>query len=92
VPLVSLAKMGAKDVLKPGQGVLIADNDIEDFSAKTVSLLRDKEYASGLGEMGRDYAATWSAAALAHRLVGFYHDVIENHIEVPTSSLDPQRG
>jgi glycosyltransferase involved in cell wall biosynthesis len=92
VPLVSLAEMGAKDVLKPGQGVLIADNDIEDFSAKAVRLLRDKEYASDLGAIGRDYAATWSAAELAHRLAGFYQAVIERHAEVPAASLDPQRS
>ncbi|MHB9103408.1 MAG: glycosyltransferase, partial [Sulfuricella sp.] len=92
VPLVSLAEMGAKDVLKPGQGVLIAGNDIEDFSAKAVRLLRDREYASGLGAIGRDYAATWSAAALAQRLAGFYQAVVERHAEVPAASLDPQRS
>jgi len=92
VPLVSIAEMGAKDVLKPGQGVLIADNDIEDFSAKAVRLLRDKEYASGLGAIGRDYAATWSAALLAQKLAGFYQAVIERHAEVPAASLDPQRS
>jgi len=92
VPLVSIAEMGTKDVLKPGQGVLIADNDIDDFSAKAVRLLRDKEYASGLGAIGRDYAATWSSAVLAQRLAGFYQAVIERHAEVPAASLDPQRS
>ncbi|GAO36760.1 glycosyl transferase family 1 [Sulfuricella sp. T08] len=92
VPLVSLAEMGAKDVLKPGQGVLIADNDIEDFSTKSVRLLRDKEYASSLGAIGRSYAATWSAAVLAQRLAGFYQAMIERHAEVPTASLDPQHN
>ncbi|MBU1692205.1 MAG: glycosyltransferase [Gammaproteobacteria bacterium] len=92
VPLVSLARMGAKDVLKPGQGVLIADDDIEDFSAKAVRLLRDKEYAAGLGEIGREYAASWSAVALAQRLAGFYQAMIERHAEVPTASLDPQHN
>lgn len=82
VPLVSLAEMGARDVLKPGQGVLVADNDIEDFSAKVVHLLRDKAAATELGELGRDYAGTWSAAALATRLAHFYRGVIERHVEV----------
>lgn len=85
VPLVSLAEMGARDVLKPGQGVLIADNDIEDFSAKVVHLLRDKAAATELGESGRDYAGTWSAAALATRLARFYRGVIERHVEVPAA-------
>ncbi len=79
VPLVALAEMGAKDVLKPGQGVLIADDDVEDFAARVASLLRDKAAATRLGELGRSYAATWSAAALAERLAGFYREVIEKH-------------
>ncbi|MDD5330185.1 MAG: glycosyltransferase [Sulfuricella sp.] len=79
VPLVALAEMGAKDVLKPGQGVLIADDDVEDFAAKVTSLLRDKATATRLGELGRDDAASWSAAALAERLAGFYREVIETH-------------
>lgn len=87
VPLVSLAEMGAKDVLKPGQGVLVADNDIEDFSAKVVSLLRDHEMATRLGALGREYAGTWSAAALAQNLANFYRGVIERRVEVPTASL-----
>lgn len=82
VPLVALAEMGAKDVLKPGQGVLIADNDVADFSAKVVRLLRDKAMAAQLGELGRDYAGTWSATALAEKMTEFYRGVIERHCEV----------
>lgn len=36
-------------------------------------------------ELGRHYAGTWSAGALATRLARFYRGVIERHVEVPAA-------
>ncbi len=86
VPVVALAEMGTKDVLKPGSGVLIAENDIEDFSAKVMYLLRDNSAATQLGDVGRAYAGTWSASTQAEHMADFYLEVIERQSEVQTAA------
>lgn len=72
VAVVSTAEMGTRDVLRDGEGVLIAREEIGDFSAKVVMLLRDKAKCRQLGDIGRQYAHGWSAAKQAERLVAFY--------------------
>lgn len=86
VPVVALAEMGTKDVLKPGAGVLIAENDIEDFAAKVMRLLLDNSAATRLGDLGRVYAGTWSASTLAERMSDFYLEVVERQSEVQTAA------
>ena len=79
VPVVAMAEMGAKDVLKEGQGVLIAADDVADFSAKVARLLRDSDAAGELGARGRDYAGGWSASALARQMERFYQQVQQRY-------------
>ncbi|MGD9788847.1 MAG: glycosyltransferase [Sulfuricellaceae bacterium] len=78
VPVVSLAEMGVKDVLQHGKGVLIAEAE-EDFAAKVNRLLEDRSVAKLLGELGGQYAAAWSAAALAEKMLDFYRQAIESY-------------
>jgi glycosyltransferase involved in cell wall biosynthesis len=79
VPVVSIAEMGTKDVLKDGAGVLIAREEIGDFSAKVTNLLRDKAARRNLGDAGHGYAQGWSAAAQAERVTAFYQGMIDNY-------------
>jgi len=79
VPVVSTAEMGTKDVLREGAGVWIAEENIEDFSAKVIAMLRDDQARLQLGEAGRDYAYGWSASKQAERMLTFYQSVIESH-------------
>ena len=76
VSVVSIAEMGTRDVLHEGCGVWIAEEKVEDFSAKVVALLRDEDARLRLGEAGCDYARGWSAGKLAERMVGFYRSVL----------------
>jgi len=79
VPVVSLAEMGAKDVLRHGKGVLVAEDNVGDFAAKVERLLRDKGIATLLGSLGGEYAAEWSSRALAERMLDFYRRTIGQH-------------
>ena len=72
VPLVSIAEMGTRDVLREGAGVWIATEEVEDFSGKVVRLLADTDARQCLGEAGRAYALEWSANSLAQRMQAFY--------------------
>lgn len=75
VPVVSTAVMGTKEVLEGGEGSLIAADDEADFAAKAICLLTDADLRVALGEQARTYARTWSAAALADRMLDFYETV-----------------
>lgn len=86
VPVVALAEMGTRDVLREGHGALIAAHEVEDFSAKLLPLLRNPHAAAQFGLLGKIYAADWSAGALTERMLDFYQRVIERHIEVPTQA------
>jgi glycosyltransferase involved in cell wall biosynthesis len=79
VPVVSIAEMGTKDVLKDGEGVLIAREEIGDFSAKVTGLLRDKVARQKLGDTGRSYAHGWSASSQAERMTAFYQTMIASY-------------
>ncbi len=83
VPVVGLAVMGTAEVLQPGRGAWIAEDDIDDFAAKVVTLLRDSEARGALGRAARAYAATWSAPEMTRRLVAFYEVVVAAHARNP---------
>lgn len=85
-PVVALAELGTRDVLQEGQGALIAAHEVEDFAAKTMSLLQRDDAARRLGKLGREYAAGWSAGALAEKMLDFYQHTTERYLEVPTRS------
>lgn len=76
VPLVSIAEMGARDVLKDGIGVWIAREEVADFSVKVVTLLNNEPMRRELGDSGRDYANEWSADRQAQRMLSFYSCVL----------------
>ena len=80
-PVVSIAEMGTRDVLKEGEGVLIAREDAGEFAGKVVSLLRNAEARDRLGKAGRCYALTWSSRMQAERLVDYYHSIIQHHAQ-----------
>lgn len=80
VPVISTAIQGTKDILKVSCGALVAEDDIGDFSAKVLTLLRDAALRQRLSGEGRNYAATWSAAALARKMERFYANVIRQRI------------
>lgn len=87
LPVVSVASMGSKDVLVDGQGCLIADLEIQDFTDKVQSILTDLAYAKQLSDSGREYVQRWSAADKAAEMLAFYEMVIKeasspNSIEI----------
>lgn len=80
-PVVSIAEMGTKDVLKEGEGVLISREEAGEFASRVVSLLRNPDARDHLGKAGRRYALTWSSRMQAERLVAFYQETISRYSE-----------
>ena len=78
VPVVSTAKMGTCDILGAGRGALVPEEDVADFAAELERLLDDKDLQQRLGQEGKEYAAGWSAAAMAMRLEDVYMETVES--------------
>lgn len=76
VPVVSTAVMGTTEVLTPGRGCLIAEDDEADFAAKVIQMLRDADLRGRLAVSASRDAQDWSAPALADRMLTFYQDVV----------------
>lgn len=79
VPVVSTAELGTRDVLKDGQGVWIAQEELSDFSGKVVNMLGDAQARNDLGASGYDYAHQWSASRQAQQMLLFYRSVLDRH-------------
>lgn len=79
VPVVSTAELGTRDVLKEGQGVWIAQEEVSDFSGKVVRMLGDAQSRKDLSASGRDYAHQWSASRQAQQMLRFYRSVLDHH-------------
>jgi glycosyltransferase involved in cell wall biosynthesis len=71
-PVVAMSVMGTREVLRPGHGCLIAEDDVEHFASQCVRLLREPLLRAKLSVQGRAYAQSWSAPALADRMLAFY--------------------
>lgn len=72
VPVVSTAVMGTRDVLVDGEGCVIAQEKLDDFTAKVISVLKDSQLRRHLSETGRKYAKHWHAAVFAEQLASLY--------------------
>jgi glycosyltransferase involved in cell wall biosynthesis len=77
VPVVALAEQGTAELLAAGRGARVPRDDVAEFAAAVSDLLRDEAARSRLGREGRELARSWSAAALAGRLIGVYRELLE---------------
>jgi phage gp46-like protein len=64
--------MGTGDVLENGQGCLVAQEELNDFSEKVVYLLRDEKKRHELAVSAQSYAKKWSAPVMAQKMADLY--------------------
>lgn len=76
VPVVSTAHMGTADIMNPQRGARVAPDDEAGFANIVLQLLQDAPRRAAMSAEARAYAATWSASAMADRLVGLYSAVL----------------
>jgi glycosyltransferase involved in cell wall biosynthesis len=86
VPVVSTAVMGTRDIVGPGRGALVAQDDEADFAAKVLELLRNRDLRERLAREATAYAAEWSAAATARRMEMLYRTVLARRAEGTAAS------
>lgn len=71
-PVVSTAYMGTADIVKPERGARVAPDDEAGFANLVIELLDDPVRRVAMSAEARSYAATWSADAMALRMVDLY--------------------
>ncbi|MDX1810527.1 MAG: glycosyltransferase, partial [Gammaproteobacteria bacterium] len=77
VPVVSTAIMGTKEILAPGMGALVPQDNIQDFSEKVITILKDNELRLALSTEARMYAKDWSKERFAERMTEFYINILK---------------
>ncbi|WP_129776665.1 glycosyltransferase [Peristeroidobacter soli] len=75
-PVVSTAYMGTADIVKPERGARVAPDNEEGFANLVVELLNDPARRRAMTEQAREYAATWSATAMAGRMADLYKSMM----------------
>lgn len=89
VPVVGLAVMGTAEVLREGQGALIAHDDVADFTDKVEWLVRHEDARASLAARARAYAATWSAREMTARLIDFYGEILDTRKATVSRTSSP---
>jgi glycosyltransferase involved in cell wall biosynthesis len=75
LPVVALAAMGTCDILAPGRGCLVPDDNVAAFAEATVKVLEDNALRQRLADEARDYAREWADDHLAGRLAALYGEL-----------------
>jgi glycosyltransferase involved in cell wall biosynthesis len=85
LPVVALSAMGTRDILAPGIGCLVPEDDVAAFAAAIVRLMRDPALRRRLSHEARDYAGEWADDRLAARLAERYRCLVGAAAPLPLS-------
>ncbi len=75
LPVISTAVMGTRDIVGPGRGALVPEDDEADFASAMVRFVRDPAVRARLAAEAVDWAREWQADAMAARLAQLYEAV-----------------
>jgi glycosyltransferase involved in cell wall biosynthesis len=74
-PVVSTAVMGTSEVLNDGQGCIVAEEEIKDFTNKVIYLVKDDKKRKELSLSARNYTKQWSAPVMALKMAELYYKI-----------------
>lgn len=83
LPVVALAEMGTRDVVREGEGCLIAPNDPQGFAERVLELINHPHAARQLATQAVIAAEAWQEERVAERLVHFYAETIARGESAP---------
>lgn len=75
-PVVALAEMGTRDIVREDDGCLVAPHEPAGFAARVLELLNHPHRAAQLAARAVLAAEAWREERVAERLVGLYEQVI----------------
>ncbi|MCL2636635.1 MAG: glycosyltransferase [Betaproteobacteria bacterium] len=83
LPVVALAAMGTVDILAPGRGAIVAEDDCRSFGETLGELMTQPTDWRRLRSEAPVYAAEWSDTAMATRLAALYAGLAGRMADVP---------
>lgn len=92
LPVVSTAVLGTRVLLESGKGALVPEDDLDDFAAKTVRVLRDPALRQRLGAEGRALAREWTSTRMAERMLRFYEQTVADALSPEPPESRAQRA
>jgi 1,2-diacylglycerol 3-alpha-glucosyltransferase len=91
-PVVSTAELGASSILTPASGALVAAEDLDEFAAAVLRVLRDESLRQQMAAQSRRHAQNWSSISMARRLAALYRDIRAHSCAQASASGDSARG
>jgi 1,2-diacylglycerol 3-alpha-glucosyltransferase len=89
---VSTAELGASSILTPASGALVAAEDLDEFAAAVLRVLRDESLRQQMAAQSRRHAQNWSSISMARRLAALYRDIRAHSCAQASASGDSARG
>ncbi len=77
LPVVAIGEMGTLDVMQGDNGGFMIKNDLNEFSARVIDLLSDKNLHSQKSKEAKEWSAKWSMDYLTPKLENNYKKAIE---------------
>lgn len=77
-PVVAIKNSGASEFVDPTVNGAIADLDLDDFSDKIISLVKNPHKAMAMGQNARSKARLYTARNQAKKLAEIYESLIQN--------------
>jgi len=74
-PVVSVAAMGTKDILINCPAAVIAQDTVDDFCSKIVTLLNEPESLAQLFSEAPVYAQQWGSQSIATKMLNYYQTI-----------------
>ena len=93
VPVLSTAVLGTSDVVGPGRGALVVEENVAAFAAQALMLLENPALRRRLGRDGRRFVEEeWSDRATVSRTLDLYGDLRAPAPRRPDSMRSPTRS
>jgi glycosyltransferase involved in cell wall biosynthesis len=77
LPVVSTVHMGTRDVLRDGEGCLVAPAEVGPFADRVVRVHDDSELRKALAESAVVYAREWRAESKADEMLALYAELTD---------------
>lgn len=78
-PVVAVGEMGVAEVMAGNKGGLLVKHDLDEFTAAVFKMLDDKQLYAEKKKEAFEYAQSWSAEAMAKKMLGLYQRAIDGY-------------
>jgi len=86
-PVVAIGEMGTADVMNGDNGGFMVADDVEQFTARVLGLLGDKELRAAKSAEARAYAQDWTVEGMTHKLLRIYEWAAASRVPGGTGPL-----